>query len=689
MKCLLLTLALLVSPAGDPFVLENDFVRVVVDGRTGAVTSMTCKKAATFPLIAERGAGVAGRGEFFGLPDLTDVRVQGRRLTGRVKRLAVERTFRQEPGESGFRMVDTFTNPGGEPASLRLGHRSRLQAEPWRLVVRSWYGDGEWRDWKQMPGNAGTNRQELKTPRLYWRVIGPYGVGFLAAVTHSRAPATLTHALGRDGAIDCAWESAELSIPAGGSASVECAVLIDEGGREGATGPSRTAVTIDLRRCGLAGEAIPASATLVSAEARRVRCRAFQRYDGAERTLVKEGEVALEPGRGTIVPIDVVPDRKGTLHLDVELSDEKGAALASSSARCLVDGEGPEWNLFSRKIPSRVYRGTWAEIGAQLAKEGRLKRRSPDGKAAERQAFYEKRFPFYAELVKGAASALGARPEELVSAAPEGPSEACMDVFFNGPDGPINAFSKERTGTGLGGLAYMKVLPDRGYAYHVYECGSWQNGYGVNSEGLATSGATINCDNATTAAGRKGLQQWKSGGKLVAPLGSHMLLANCKNVEEAIAFIEDPNAPFEFEGNKLFVDRAGNAARLESVGIKRQIIRYDPKNPGNGFFVAGNYSNEAKDGTFKVGPEWGWAANTMLRERHIWDLAGGKREVSLKDAFRIMESHAAGGMCQHISDNVGKLYSSNSYIAVCRTSELWLSHGSPCQFRYYKFSLKE
>ena len=82
-------------------------------------------------------------------------------------------------------------------------------------------------------------------------------------------------------------------------------------------------------------------------------------------------------------------------------------------------------------------------------------------------------------------------------------------------------------------------------------------------------------------------------------------------------------------------------------------------------------------------------SSRLVTGRSLTPSAGGKRDASLKDAFRIMESHAAGGMCQHVSDNAGRLYSSTSYIASCRTSELWLSHGPPCQVRYYKFSLRE
>jgi hypothetical protein len=180
-------------------------------------------------------------------------------------------------------------------------------------------------------------------------------------------------------------------------------------------------------------------------------------------------------------------------------------------------------------------------------------------------------------------------------------------------------------------------------------------------------------------------KRWKADGKMVAPVALSMLLATCKNVEEAIAFIENPDAPMEFEGNMILVDRSGQSARLESVGIFRQITRVEPNS--GACFVAGNYANERGDGYFKPG-RWDWAANTMLRERYLADvLKVNPRQVSLGDVIRIMESHAAGGMCQHLGDNLGYAYSSASFIALTRTSELLLSHGPPCQVRYVRYTL--
>jgi hypothetical protein len=235
-------------------------------------------------------------------------------------------------------------------------------------------------------------------------------------------------------------------------------------------------------------------------------------------------------------------------------------------------------------------------------------------------------------------------------------------------------------------MGYAKVVADAGYQYHMYTLGNATFGYGVNSEGLATSGATINADQATMTYGQNYTSNWKSSGKFVAPLATHMMLASCKNVEEAIAFIENPLAPFDFEGNMLISDRDGNAAILESVGIYHQIIRYD-HSPG--IFASGNYPHRRADGMFDIGSGWGWAANTMLREwrlNQILEELGG--QVSLADAFRIMaEQSEPGNITQLGFDNPGSLSSTNSYMAVSRTGELWISDGPPNLVEYVRYAL--
>jgi hypothetical protein len=166
-----------------------------------------------------------------------------------------------------------------------------------------------------------------------------------------------------------------------------------------------------------------------------------------------------------------------------------------------------------------------------------------------------------------------------------------------------------------------------------------------------------------------------------------MVLANCRTVDEAVAMITNPEAPVAGEVNCMLADREGNAAKVQGWGITHTVTRYDPKTEG--FFVVGNYPLAQPDGLFKIGrPDY--AANSMLRERFIWEVAGQKRgSVSLNDAIWIMETHAAGGMCQHGYDNPGHLFTSTSVIAVCQTGDLWISHGWPCRVQYVRYTLND
>ena len=258
-----------------------------------------------------------------------------------------------------------------------------------------------------------------------------------------------------------------------------------------------------------------------------------------------------------------------------------------------------------------------------------------------------------------------------------------MAIACDGPDGPINAFSKERDGPDFQGLGYVKVVPALGYAFHTYMH------YGVNSAGLSISGASLNEDEATSVAAHRILQAWKGSGRHTLPpaAATWMLLAMCRDVREALALICNPVAPWDSTGNLLLLDRSGRAARVESAGIERQIFRQ--RSRGRGFLVAGNYPHESADGRFEIGARWGQAANTMLRERFLRAFAGRRPgRLGFEDVVSLMQSHEAGGMCQHHYDNPGQLFTVCSSLALTRTSELWLSHGPPCQVRYVRYQLK-
>ncbi len=125
---------------------------------------------------------------------------------------------------------------------------------------------------------------------------------------------------------------------------------------------------------------------------------------------------------------------------------------------------------------------------------------------------------------------------------------------------------------------------------------------------------------------------------------------------------------------------------MESVGILRRVFR---RRAGEGgFFCAGNYPHPRSDRLFQLGANWGQAANTHLRERfletHARPLQG---RLDIPGAISLMQTHEAGGMCQHHHDNPGQLHTVCSSIAVTRTGELFLSHGAPCQVGYVRYRL--
>lgn len=689
------------TPAGDATALENDLVRIVVDpSKGGAISSMVYKKATTFPAIEDKGAGLAGRGAYFAVSGEPALRLRPAAAPGRIilegspePGLTVERTIMMAPGESGFRIADQYRSERDRTWTIQGG--SLQQAEPWRAVARSWYGDEKTVSALDHVSGATVSKQfQSGGPGIYWRMVGPHGVGFLFQAT-APSPARIEVRQLKDPGIPILfeWKSGGIRMAAGQALTVESSVLIDEGGREPR---DRTGVSLDLREATKPGETIPGQATVVSETARRLKLILRQGYR-KESTLIDpkplgEYDLDLDAGRGRILLFEATPGTKGLYGIEAELRDLQGAVVGRAQALSVVDGEGMldpyaiMWKHHLAALPEESYRGTWSQIGAQLAKAGRLKPKAADARAAGRLAFYSKKFPYYAELLKGAAETLHVRPEEFAVTSPVAMTEACMNILFTGPDGPLNAFSKERPNPGCGGLGYLKMVPDQGYRYQLYTLNSWSFGYGINSEGLSTSGASINCDEATTRAGRGKLAAWTAAGKPVAPIPMHLMLATCRNVEEAIRFIEDPEAPFDFEGNMMIVDRSGNAARLESVGLLRQIHRHDPRK--DRFFVAGNYPHASPEGLFKIGADWGWAANTMRRELLLEELAGARQgQLTFKDAVALMETHAAGGMCQHHFENCGRLYTNTSFLAVPRTGELWLSHGPPCRVRYTRYTL--
>jgi len=691
--------------------LENAVMRVEVDAPAGgAVTALVLKRAQVFPLIVGRGAGVAGCGLLFA-PRLevggssprrwrmTAVGSEGGELALAgvpAAGLKWERRIGLAPGESRMTFRDLLRNESARVLTLRLGVACRQDGAPWRLTDRSWIGS--LRTAKALatsslavPGQpVPPHRARVSAASFFWRQIGQYGTGLLyrfrAPVRGVGVAAILP---GPDRALEVGWRSRPLRLRPGACVAWDSEVLLDEGGGPvdpaGAFGP--VLVRADFAAAGRRGQPLTGFATVVSPQRRSVAVTVSGRQVLARR------EFDLGPGQVARLPVVYTPRIGGTVRLRVAVTD-RGRPVGTAQCAILVDGSVRQrtWRTFVAPMPEEHYRGSWEEIGAQIA---RARRRiggptSLDITRGEITApdndvpFYRRHLPYYARLLEGMAPVLGAAPSELglVKRGQRDLPVACMDVACYGPDGPINAFSKERDGPDYGGLGYIRVRPSTGYAFHVYMH------HGVNAAGLTVSGATLNEDEATARAARRELERWKRSGRHTMPVavGTWMLLAMCRNVSEALALIQSPAVPWEGTGNLLLLDRSGAAARVEAAGLSRRIFRH--RGQGRKFFVAGNYPHERADGRFRIGARWGQAANTLLRERFLRDFAGRRQgRLGFRDVVTLMQSHEAGGMCQHHHDNPGQLYTVCSSLAVARTSELWLAQGPPCQVQYVRHAL--
>ena len=194
----------------DSVVLENDFARILaVPEKGGAISSMIFKKATNFPFIADKDGGLAGSGVLFAARlsidgrvfDLAGVPLQagksgGRavKLTGSVAGLVFERTIAMDERESGFRITDTIRNDaaGAREIHLKVGATSSQQEDRWRAQQRSWFGEPNEPTRQVSSEKPGTQELELQSTKMFWRVIGQYGVGFLYEADSPTQPVRLT-----------------------------------------------------------------------------------------------------------------------------------------------------------------------------------------------------------------------------------------------------------------------------------------------------------------------------------------------------------------------------------------------------------------------------------------------------------------------------------------------------------------
>jgi len=739
-------------------VVENDYVRVVLSPTRGAtVADIRCRKALVLPFIADKGAGVAATGALFAdiaamastnltratgaeagrkilsmadtpfrqepvkeTPEQTTITFSAS-VPGIGPKVTLKRAYTFRPGDSGFVLTRSLSNGGDAPITLQFGSRSRQQPETWRINLRLWMGNGRTARWIFGPYNQGRPQNwAWGGNAVQWQMASQYGVGLLARTAGVKGKTEYqVHYPKTEGVpFTAQWLAAPVTLKPGETLTLETAVLAGEGIPQiGQMGDSRVAAACRMQSCADPGDTFPAFATVASATGRKVQVD-LEKYYHIDRRKpqiekIETREVTLEPGSAVQLRFTVAAPKKGLLYVTCKVRDGE-TVLASGSTRAWIDdGPGGKKNEFEsarlrylKKMPELHYQGTWVEIGRQLAKEKKIRPGKAGAKAGAVLALYRKHFPCYADILKGAAEELNVPVEKMAAAeTPEGrlfcaafdsaPRTACMAFYINGPDGPICAYSKERGGTSTRGQGYMKMLPTNGYKFHMYTLGGWSFGYGINEKGLCTGGATINCDVATDKAGKALTSKWLAEGKIAAPLGVLMMLTSCATVDEAVRFIDNPAGPFSFTGNMLIVDRNGDAAVLQSVGIKHSIRRYrGPKDRlvvGAPVFAATNYAHPNEAGEFKPGPRWHWYANALLREwrvgRFIEELNG---QVALSDCFWLMRTpNQPGGVAQSRFDNVGKLNTTCSFIAHPRTADLYLTNGHPLRTHYQHYRLLE
>ncbi len=692
---LLISILMLMSTTAPPASLESDHIFVGFHPTaSGAVSQLTLRKAISLPLLPDKGAGQAASGVLFA----PTIEVNGELLAipnapiraGATGEMVMEsllpgiiftRTFRVNG--SLLTIHDVVRNSSSTRQVVRFGGTSIEKRETWHLAQRSWIG---------APSNrtalAENNATYKGDGRASWRSIKQYGVGFVATTEMDGEIEAREIPVEGPEVSRFEWSGRQVPLEGAKTLSALTTVFVLEGGSGRRESVQKgLLVETDLADAGRVGQPVRGFARTVSATARTVDVAVYS--SESTDTPVLTQRIELQPGREHAIPFQVIPATKGALSVRTIAKDADSTLKVEAFAEAKIERSGAAWDLYTRRMPEEVFRGTWEQIGEQLAGSivtigapttPRIAKRA----AANQDALmhYDRHFPYYASILRGAARILHADPELLAVSEPTADSVACMDIAILGPDGPINAYSKERGETDLKGLGYQKVLPAHGYSFHTYM--SW----GVNSAGLSTSAATLNEDAATKREGNRQKEAWLASGKAVIPaaIAKWLILAMASNVDEAIELIENSDVPFDLTANILLLDRAGNAARVSSAGLIRHIQR--AKAPAREFFAVGNYPHARADGLFAIGDLWGWAANTMIREEALSRSFGNKvGRMSLDDVFTMMQSHGPGGMCQHKFDNPGLLYSSSSSIAVTQNSDLWLAHGPPCQVEYVRYRL--
>jgi hypothetical protein len=270
---------------------------------------------------------------------------------------------------------------------------------------------------------------------------------------------------------------------------------------------------------------------------------------------------------------------------------------------------------------------------------------------------------------------------------PREEKKGCVDIgVLKGPDGPLAAWSNEGGSLPERRCYYLHVKPREGYAFHSMD------GYGVNEKGLAICGADLGEHPIYTEKGKKMVDDSLSAGNFTVPVGSaargniSWILAKCATVQEAVRFLTDPVARVSFQGNMLIIDRQGDAAVFQSTGLLNLIRR-----PTSNLLTCTNYpAARTREGDFEYALEHLYF-NGVLREKAIAgfvSLLPGN--PSVKDMLELLTCRQEPGtICQNPFENTAQFITTTSFLAQCKTGDLYLCWGNPWYTRFDRYGLDQ
>lgn len=647
--------------------------------------------------------------------------------TSKVPGLFIEKSITIVPDASAFEIHETFRNVGDRTLKACLGSLISIEPERWAAHsnARMWAGAAnklaEFISYNRGP-DFPSKLVRITEGTAWLTSMNTYGKAF--AVRYLEAPNPLALEVGapskqilpEDSALStlASVRSDELMLESGKSMMFKARILVGQSltGFEKIT-DNELFVGADFPdfrppkiRFSLYAAAMSPQSKQVEVLFRR-RLAAFSTWEilGHQRLRLAPGVTAyvrhsaefLRPG-SYIVSAVFSEGRKqlATVERPIFIGDMDAAPAELSAVTA-------RWNL---RMPEYRVSGSWSEIGETLARVGRSGFTAAALEAAKQKwlgsdpalkervksaiLFHRANMPWYLEFLGGVAKQLGLPLGQLLTAEillPREEKKGCVNIgILKGPDGPLAAWSNEDGSLPEKRCYYLLVRPRDGYAFHSMD------GYGVNEKGLAITGANLGEHPIHTEKGKKMVDDWLSAGNFTVPIGSgargniSWILAKCATVQEAVQFLTHPVMRVSFQGNMLIMDRQGDAAIFQSTGLINLIRR-----PSSNLLTCTNYpAARTKEGDFEYGLEHVYF-NGVLREKAIGyflSLLPGK--PAIKDVLELLTCRQEPGtICQNPFENSAQYITATSFLAQCKTGDLYLCWGNPWYTRFERYCLNQ